>query len=161
MKHVSPRIREIAARLVMHEAAAGKSVNGGLSAEISALEKLRPRLVILMSNGGFHALLLRARTLAAAEAPWLSGIRINPDGTVEGPGAPIRKPDPKGIAAGNALLLSQLLSLLEAFIGEILTLQLVHETWPEVSLSDPDTGRGDEREKRFKKRGGEHREKQK
>jgi hypothetical protein len=143
MNPINPRIRRIAARLVAHEAKRGKSSNLARQGELPALAKLRPHLVILMSNGGFHALLLRARTLAAAEAPWLSRLRINQDCAIAGFGALTGKLGPKAIAAGKAILLGQLLSLLEAFIGEILTLQLVNEIWPKLPRNETKPGKGD------------------
>jgi predicted transglutaminase-like cysteine proteinase len=46
----------------------------------------------------------------------------------------------------RALLLAQLLGLLVAFIGEDLTLRLVREVWPKLSLNDLDLGTGDKNE---------------
>jgi hypothetical protein len=51
--------------------------------------------------------------------------------------------DPEEIAEGSVILLSQLLGLLVAFIGEDLTLRLVREIWPKVPLSDLDFSKGD------------------
>jgi hypothetical protein len=44
--------------------------------------------------------------------------------------------DPKEIAEGSIVLVAQLLGLLVAFIGENLTVRLVREVWPKLSLSD-------------------------
>ena len=38
------------------------------------------------------------------------------------------------IAEGEAVLVAQLIGLLVTFIGEALTLHLLHEAWPEASL---------------------------
>jgi len=43
---------------------------------------------------------------------------------------------------GRIVLLTQLLGLLVAFIGENLTLRLVREVWPNVPLDNLDFGNG-------------------
>ena len=74
---------------------------------------------------GFAALMKRALALAGAAAPSLQRITLGPDGRVEGL---------DGIDAGAAVeLATQLLSLLETFIGESLTLVLVAEAFPDAS----------------------------
>ena len=56
-----------------------------------------------------------------------------------------RMAEPEDVAEGGVALLAQLLGLLVAFIGESLTLRLVHDIWPAVPLSDLDFGeRGEE-----------------
>jgi len=46
---------------------------------------------------------------------------------------------------GRVVLLAQLLGLLVAFIGEDLTLRLVREVWPKLSINDVNFGKGDEK----------------
>lgn len=85
----------------------------------AALEKLRPQLTTLTSNLGYEALLQRARALAGAP-PHLD----------------------------ESTLLASVLTLLEAFIGEILTLQIIREIWPDVPLEDLESGGGESHEKK-------------
>jgi hypothetical protein len=48
---------------------------------------------------------------------------------------------PDEIFEGRVVLLAQLLGLLVAFIGELLTLRLVRDVWPKLSLNDLDFGK--------------------
>jgi hypothetical protein len=163
MKSISPRIWELALRLIVYER--GKRSHGkrpsektskppasptesakvdreDLTGDFVALEKLRAPLITLMSNLGFQALLLRARALAVVNAPWLSELTIYADGSIGGRSKKSEKLDPEIVRAGSHLLLAHVLALLEAFIGEVLTLQLVSEVWPKVPLDDLDSDRG-------------------
>jgi hypothetical protein len=49
---------------------------------------------------------------------------------------------PAQFAEGRTVLLAQLLGLLVAFIGEGLTVRLVHEAWPDLSHSELNFGKG-------------------
>jgi len=53
--------------------------------------------------------------------------------------------DPEEMAEGSVVLVAQLLALLVAFIGENLTLQMVREVWPKLSLNDLDFDKGDKK----------------
>ena len=99
-------------------------------------EKLRPHLANLMGNGGFRALLSRALVLATPEVAWLHAVHIKADGSFEGLDELEASVDPEGIAEGRVVLLAQLLGLLVVFIGESLTLRLVRDVWPKLSLDD-------------------------
>jgi hypothetical protein len=46
--------------------------------------------------------------------------------------------DPAEFFEGSVVLLAQVLGLLVAFIGENLTVSLVREVWPKVSLNNLD-----------------------
>jgi hypothetical protein len=161
MSRVSPRMQTLARRLIAREAmetlaankgsrhkSSGKPPQGGPRTDLPVVEKLRPKLATLMGQSGFHALLSRARALACAEAPRLQDVRINPDGSVEGWDELAAHLSPKGLSEAKAALLAQLLGLLQAFIGETLTRQLVLEVWPRLSLDNLDSGRGDHSEKK-------------
>ena len=110
-------------------------------------EKLRPHLTTVMGNVGFRALLSRALALAGAEVSWLRAVHVKADGSLEGLDELEVQVKPGEIAEGKIVLLAQLLGLLVAFIGENLTLWLVHEAWPELSLDGLDLGAGDANEK--------------
>jgi len=101
-------------------------------------DKLRPHLATLMGNGGFRALLSRALALAKAEVSWLSAVHVKADGSLEGLKELRGQLDSAEFFEGSVVLLAQLLGLLVAFIGENLTVLLVREVWPEVSLNDLD-----------------------
>jgi hypothetical protein len=100
-----------------------------------------------MGNGGFRALLSRALALAGAEVFWLHALHVNADGALEGVEASHARLDPAEFLEGKVVLLAQLLELLVAFIGTGLTLRLLSEIWPQISLDDLDFYAGDDNEK--------------
>lgn len=136
MKRANSRMRDIAERLVALEAGEKKASATEAPAAFRVLARLRPNLAMLMGNTGFHALLLRAFALAAAEAPTLRGVQVEPDGALAGWEA---QADGTKLAEDGVLLVVQLLGLLEAFIGESLTLRLLREVWPQLSPGNLDS----------------------
>jgi hypothetical protein len=53
----------------------------------------------------------------------------------------------EAIAEGGVELLAQLIGLLVTFIGANLTLQLIHDIWPGIQISDLDFAKGEKNEK--------------
>ena len=137
-------MRDFSQRLIAFETRGIKSSGTKTPAAFHVFEKLRPYLATLMGNTGFHALLSRALAIANAEDPSLHSVHVKADGSLEGLEELQAQVDPEEIAEGSVVLVAQLLALLVAFIGENLTLQMVRETWPKLSLDDLDL---DERDK--------------
>ena len=104
-------------------------------------------LAIFMGNNGFRELLSCALPRAKAELPWLGAVKVKADGSFEGLAELSEKRNPDELIEGGVVLVAQLLGLLEAFIGENLTLRFVREVWPEVPLNDLDLGKGGRDEK--------------
>jgi hypothetical protein len=122
---VTSQTRDFAERLIAIEAALGMPSKKGIPAAFRACEKLRRPLTALAGAAGYHSLLLRALTLASREAPGLDGVRIKADGSLED------EPDQNSHDAdGGTLLVAGLIGLLFSFVGETLTLRLVHDVWP-------------------------------
>jgi len=136
MSRATPKMRDFAERLIAYETRGNKSSETKTPAACLVSEKLRPHLATLMGNLGFRALLSRALALANAEVPWLRAVHVNADGSLEGLDELGAQVDPDEIFEGCVVLLAQLLGLLVAFIGENLTLRLVREVWPKLSLDD-------------------------
>ncbi|MGZ5546084.1 MAG: hypothetical protein ACXWIU_15570 [Limisphaerales bacterium] len=95
--------------------------------------KLRPILGMLIGIGGYRVLLSRSLALATAEAPSLKAVGVSEDGALilnsDGAATDQRKLDEAG-----AVLIAHLLGLLDAFIGEDLTVQFIREAWPRLSF---------------------------
>jgi hypothetical protein len=140
-------MRIFAKRLIALEANGKKSAKITKQDTLDVCEQLRPQLVTLMGVGGFRALLLRALALASAEVPWLSAVKVKADGALEGLEGLPAKPDLDAMLEGKVALLTQLLGLLVAFIGENLTLRLVREAWPKATLYDLESDNEDQNEK--------------
>src|SRR5664279_1224869 len=147
MSRATPKMRDFAERLIAYETRGNKSSETKPPAVFLVGEKLRPQLAALMGNVGFRALLSRALALANAEVSWLRAVHVNADGSFEGLDELGAQVDPDEIFEGCVVLLAQLLGLLVTFIGELLTLRLVLEVWPKLSLNDLDFGRGSKNEK--------------
>jgi hypothetical protein len=107
---------------------------------------MRPQLTTLMGNNGFRALLARALTLAAPQAPWLRTVQLRRDGCLHEFDDLATRLDPEEITEAAGILVAQLLGLLVAFVGEKLTLCIVRQTWPQFP-DDLDLGAGSGNEK--------------
>lgn len=140
MNRATPKMRDFAERLIAYETRENKSSETKTPAAFHVFEKLPPHLATLMGNTGFRALLSRALALATAELPWLRAVHVKSDGSLEGLDELEAQVDSEEISEGRVVLLAQLLGLLVAFIGENLTLWLVREVWPKLSLNDLDLG---------------------
>ena len=138
-------MRDFAGRLIAYETRDNKSSETKTPSACLVSAKLRPHLTTLMGNAGFRALLSRSLALAHTDAPWLRAVQVKADGSLEGWDEPVAQVDPDEIFEGCVVLLAQLLGLLVAFIGENLTLHLVREVWPKLSLNDSDFGKGDKK----------------
>jgi hypothetical protein len=95
-------------------------------------EKLRRPLTTLAGAIDFQSLMLRALTLAKREAPSLSAVEVTADGSLQDGDV---EPNLDNHDDGGVLLVAHLLGLLFTFIGEALTLRLVHDIWPAASFS--------------------------
>ena len=141
MSRATPEMRVFAGRLIAYETRGNKSSETKTPAACLVGEKLRPHLAALMGNVGFRALLSRALALANAEVPWLRAVHVNTDGSFQGLDELGAQVGPDEIFEGRVVLLAQLLGLLVAFIGELLTLRLVRDVWPKLPLNDLDFGK--------------------
>ena|SRR5437899_1682237 len=142
MSQATPQMRSFARRVLACEPTGRKPSEAKTSEAFQVFDKLRPHLATLMGSGGFRALLSRALALANAEVSWLSAVHVKGDGSLEGLKELRAQIDPAEFFEGSVILLAQLLGLLVAFIGENLTVRLVREVWPTVSLNDLDLDSG-------------------
>jgi hypothetical protein len=126
----------LARRLLEHVAAAGAEPDGGftLPATARVCDKLRRPLSNLAGVTGFSSLLARALTLAKREDPVLNPVQ--PGGSLDG----IDKLPPEKASAAGILLIAQLIGLLVAFIGESLTLSILHDVWQDLTGFEEDSG---------------------
>jgi hypothetical protein len=140
-------MRVFAERLLAHGTRENKSSEPKTPEAFPECEKLRPHLATLMGNAGFRALLSRALALASAEVHWLRAVHVKADGSLEGLQELRAQLNSNEFIEGRVVLLAHLLGLLVTFIGEGLTLHLVQEIWPKVSLNNLDSGSGGKNEK--------------
>jgi len=138
MNRSTANMEAFARRLIAYEANGNK--RSGTSAPAAfgrVVEKLRQPLVALTGVNGFRSLLSRALARAGDEFRWLRSVHVRADGFLECPGE-MAQLDKGEIANGEAVLIARLLGLLVIFIGEALTLRLLHDVWPGKYLDDFD-----------------------
>lgn len=145
MRLYNPQLHDFAKRLVAYEMRGKHSSAPKTPIVFLVSGKLRPSLAALMGNVGFHALLSRALALASAEVPWLRTVQATADGSFEELHDVGLQRNPDEIVEGGVVLVAHLLGLLVAFIGEDLTLRLVRDVWPKLSLNNSDIGEGDKK----------------
>lgn len=125
---------DLARRILAFDELGDKPSNSKESAVVFVYQKLRMQLCALTGVAGYRALLSRALALAQAEAPGLIVLEVNADGYMEGP----RELDPKtdkDALEGEAILLAQFLGLLLTFVGEAVTLRLLRDVAPNLTVT--------------------------
>lgn len=130
-------MRTLVQQLIAEERRAALDADAKSSAAFRVCEKLRAPLSTLAGAAGFRSLLSRALVLARAKIPSLNGVQIKADGTFQYSAEFKTEQASTGISTAGTALADELLGLLITFVGEALTLRLVHEVWPKVSLKDP------------------------
>jgi hypothetical protein len=122
---VSSVTRELADQLIAFEAASTSVSEADANATCRVCEKLRRPLITLTGTAGFSSLLQRALALAKREAPALDNVTVEADGSLKGL---------EGDATqATHVLVAYLLGLLITFIGQTLTMRLLHDVWPNLS----------------------------
>ena len=131
MSRATPRTREMAQRLITGETRGKNSLRNNPPTAFAVCARLRPYLATLMGSTGFHALLSRALAVASAEDPRLCTVQVKADGSLEMASEDLANPEE--LAGAGVVLVSQLLGLLMAFVGEQLTVRIIRELWPHLS----------------------------
>ena len=134
MNNPSPQMRLVAERVIGWEKRAYKTASGAKPVVAVVCEKMQPVLGMLMGNGGFRVLLTRALARATLLEPSLQAARVTNEGAlvIESGSTPL---DQKKLEAGSIALVAEVLGLLEAFIGEKLTIRFVRDAWPKLLLT--------------------------
>jgi hypothetical protein len=130
-------MRPLGQRLIDEERRVGGEDSGAESrAALRVCEKLRHPLSTYAGVAGFRSLLKRAHGLASSEVRWLEAIEIQADGSFRYSAETEAQLASEDAGRATGALVSQLIGLLDTFIGEALTLRLVHEVWPNVALKE-------------------------
>lgn len=136
MSPVAPNLRQFARRLLALEAAAPEASGSSDFAALRVCEKLRRHLTRLTGVAGFRSILGRVLALACDEAPWVTSLKVAPDGGLKGLEEIQAKVSRSALNQGGVILIAHLIGLLVTFIGEALTFNLVQEAWPDISKGD-------------------------
>jgi hypothetical protein len=136
MNDATLKVKELARRLVAHEASFNRPGRIKAPKTFRVCEKLRGPLSRLTGVGGFRSLLSRALALSGAEVSWLRALHVKADGSLEGMEKSETGPDPHTIAESEVVLVAQVIGLLVTFIGPALTQQLLRDIWPKLDGLD-------------------------
>jgi hypothetical protein len=132
------QMRDFAEQIIAYETRENESSRTNAPVAFPVSEKLRQHMASILGTTGFCALLVRALELAEAEVPSLRAVQVKADGSLQGLDKLEAQTNPQHLAKCRVILLAELLGLLVVFIGESLTLRLVREVWPQLSLNDLD-----------------------
>jgi hypothetical protein len=103
-------------------------------AAFSVCEKMCQPLKTLAGTEGIRSLLTRALVIAKAEAPSLTGVRIDENGCVDTGAAALDALQSRSGEEGGEVLVTTVLALLITFIGELLTLRFLQGVWPDLPI---------------------------
>ena len=131
----SPETKRLARSLLAYETAAGKSSEPTEAPAVRVCEKLRGPLCALAGVTGYRSILARALTLARAEAPSLGALQVTADGNLQGLGELASQPDSYQASEGDVLLTAHLLGLFLSLLGAAVTLQLVQDVFPNLTVT--------------------------
>jgi hypothetical protein len=120
--------RELAQQLLDAESMEAGTADADMHAVCRVCDKLRRPLSTRAGAAGFRSLLARALTLAKQESPALGAWEVKADGSLECPDGET--------APSGAVLIAHLIGLMMTFIGESLTLRLLHDVW--IDLPGPE-----------------------
>ena len=127
--------KDLARSLLAYEAVAGQSSEPTASVAVRVCEKLRGPLCLLAGVAGYRSILVRALALARAEAPSLGALQVTVDGSFQGFGEVASQTDKDHTSEAGVFLTAQLLGLFISLLGAALTLQLVQDVFPNLTVA--------------------------
>ena len=103
---------------------------------LQVCDKMHPAISRLAGTISYRALLSRALAVARPRARTLGALRFENDGRLvfdpEDPAAEFLNPDT--VRADAILLIAAFLSSLMILLGEMLTVRIIRQVWPEVTI---------------------------
>lgn len=137
MNQPSKAQREFAGSLLARERL-GESVEERAAAAVRVYERLTLCLSPLVGATGVRALFARSIVLTTAEFPFFAGTNFErPEAALSSLHASLRGQQPDAVLHGAAALFGALLALLETYVGERLTAQVLRSAWPDLDDETP------------------------
>ena len=134
-----PQVLErFAHRVILQAVGPSKTSEEVTAAAVAVHRKLLGTLSPLLGDIGSLALFRRSLKLSEATFPLYSEVRSNDrEGLVNALHEILRKQSPNVILTASVALLAAYINLLETFIGEQLTRQLLQDAWPDLHTFPP------------------------
>jgi|SRR5690606_28489149 len=135
MAHPSPKLAELARRIVEQEAGGSPDPAASAAAVETACRRLRDQLVDLLGSRGVSALLKRALHLAQREQPLLAGVGVSgeSDGCFISLTESLASSTDEEATAAAATVLKHMLDLLVILLGEELGMKPIRKLWPQAT----------------------------
>ena len=135
MAHPSPKLVELARRIVEREAGGSTDPAAAAAAVETACQRLRADLVDLLGSGGVSALLRRALHLAQREQALLAQVAVSgePAACFTGLSAALARSGEEEATAAAAVVLTHILDLLVMLLGEELGMKPIRKLWPQAT----------------------------
>jgi hypothetical protein len=137
-------VQDLARRILALETSGVSSSVTSSEGASRVIARLRVCLIKLVGVNGFRSLLSRALTLGKAEIPSLNMVQVSGDGLLVGLDEVERNHGAEAAVNAGLDLVTKLLELLVTFIGESLTLRLVHDTWLDETTEEGNVRIGEE-----------------
>lgn len=131
---LSTETKDLARSLLAYEAA-GSTSAATQPLAVRICEKLRGPLSGVAGVAGYRSLLARALTLAQAEAQSLRTLQVTADGSLRSSGGVELQIDKNLASDGDVLLMGQFIGLFLSLLGASVTLQLVQEVFPNLTVT--------------------------
>jgi len=135
MASPSPKLVELARRIVEQEAGVSPDPAASAAAVETACQRLRDHLVDLLGAGGVSALLDRALRLAQRDQPVLAGLVFSgqSDTCFARLAESLEASTDEEATAAAATILTHVLDLLVMLLGEELGLKPIRRLWPQAT----------------------------
>jgi hypothetical protein len=135
MARPSPKLAELARRIIEDEADGSSDPPASAAAVEAACRRLTDHLVDLLGSGGVSAMLRRALHLAQREQPLLAGVAVNaePNACYTGLAESLAARTEAEAMTAAATVLAHVLELLVVLLGEDLGMKPVHKLWPRAT----------------------------
>ncbi len=128
-------VEDLAARIVSDEAKRIPPTAHDADLILGICDKMHPMLSRLAGSISYRSLLVRALALAKPKAKTLGALRFERDGRLvfdpEDPAA--QHLNPATVRQDAIVLITAFLNLMMLLIGEVLTVRIVRQVWPEVT----------------------------
>lgn len=131
----SRETKDLARSLLAYEAVEGKTSQPTEPAAVRVCEKLRGPLCVLAGVAGYRTLLARALMLAKVDAPGLGALQVTADGQLQAFGELALQSGSGHSSEGEILLTANLLGLFFSLLGGAVTLQLVQDVFPNLTVT--------------------------
>lgn len=139
------RERQLARRLIVHEAGGNLGAPGMVEATERAFNRLYRHLFSLIGQDGFDAVAQRALYLAARECAYLRSVRAKcmlDQYRLDGLDAAVAGRQPSEVDAATVAILSSFFELLVTLVGDKLFHQLIQGAWPGFAIEGKQPGPG-------------------